>query len=183
MNIKGKNVLLRAIERDDLLLLNKWANDPAIQRLLGGWHFPVSMRDQEAWLSSLSCTSLDQRFAIETESHGLIGTANLVSIDWKNRTAFHGMMLGDKDIRGKGYGVDTINTIMSYAFDELGLHRLDGAMISYNEVSLHVYINKCGWVEEGRRTDWYFREGRRWDKILVGITRSRYVEFQQGHRK
>lgn len=177
MNIRGERVLLRAIEREDLPLLNKWANDPEIQRMLGGWHFPTSLQDQEAWFSSLSCNSLNQRFAIEADSMGLIGTANLVSIDWKNRTAFHGMLLGDKSIRGKGYGADAIRAIMSYAFDELGLHRLDTDIIIYNEASLRVYIEKCGWVEEGRRTDWYFRGGRHWDKVLVGITRARYTQL------
>jgi RimJ/RimL family protein N-acetyltransferase len=178
MNIKGEHVLLRAIERGDLPLLNRWANDPEIQRMLGGWHFPTSLQDQEAWFSSLSCNSLNQRFAIEAEGIGLIGTVNLVSIDWKNRNAFHGMLLGDKNIRGKGYGVDTIKAIMRYAFDELGLHRLDTDIIAYNEASLHVYIEKCGWIEDGRREDWYFRDGRHWDKILVGITRARYIQLR-----
>jgi RimJ/RimL family protein N-acetyltransferase len=176
MNIKGKHVLLRAIEREDLPLLNQWANDPEIQRLLGGWHFPTSLQDQETWFSSLSCNSLNQRFAVEVHGLGLVGTANLVSIDWKNRTAFHGMLLGEKKVRGKGYGVDTIEAIMRYAFDELGLCRLDTDIIVYNEASLRTYIEKCGWVEEGRRTQWYFREGQRWDKILVGITQERYRE-------
>ena len=174
MNIKGKHIVLRAIEREDLPLLNQWANDPEIQRMLGGWHFPSGLQDQEVWFSSLSCNSLNQRFAIEVRDLGLIGTANLVSIDWKNRNAFHGMLIGDKGVRGKGYGVDTIKTIMRYAFDELELSRLDTDIIAYNEASLRAYIEKCGWVEEGRRTDWYFRDGRRWDKILAGVTRERY---------
>lgn len=177
MNIQGKHILLRAIEPADLPMLRQWANDVEIQRMLGGWHFPTSPQDQEAWFSTLSCNSLNQRFAIETRELGLIGTANLVSIDWKNRNAFHGVMLGDKNVRGKGYGVDTIRAIMRYAFDELGLCRLDTDIIVYNEASLRAYIEKCGWVEEGRRADWYFREGRRWDKILVGITRDRYHEI------
>ena len=174
MNVVGKQVLLRAIEREDLPLLNRWANDPEVQQLIGGWHFPTSIRDQEEWFASLSCNSLNQRFAIDVPNLGLVGTANLVSIDWKNRTAFHGMLLGDPNVRGKGYGVDTVRTIMRYAFDELGLERLDTDIIEYNVASLHTYIDKCGWVEEGRRPAWYFRRGRRWDKVLVGITRGRY---------
>ena len=177
MNIVGKQVTLRAIERSDLPPLNRWANNLEIQRMLGGWHFPTGLEDQERWFSSLSCSSLDQRFAIETPEHGLIGTANLVAIDWKNRNAFHGMLLGDKDIRGKGYGLDTIMAVMRYAFDEIGLERLDGSMIEYNQASLKVYIEKCGWVVEGRSKNWYFREGRYWDKIIVGITRERYQEI------
>ena len=150
MNIKGKKVLLRAIEPQDLAQLQQWANDPEIQSGLGGWHFPSSSEDQRKWYASLSLGSINQRFALETPDHGLIGTANIVDIDWKNGNAFHGLMLGDKEIRGKGYGLDAVMTIMRYAFEELGLHRLDGSMIEYNEASLGLYIGKCGWKEEGR---------------------------------
>lgn len=176
MNIEGKHVLLRAIEPSDLPMLQRWANDPAIQRMLGGWHFPTSMKDQEAWWSTLSCQSTNQRFAIETRDLGLIGTANLVSIDWKNRNAFHGMLLGEDHARGKGYGVDTIMSVMRYAFNELGMARLDTDIIEYNEASQNVYFEKCGWLVEGRKTNAYFRDGKYWSKILAGITRDRYNE-------
>lgn len=174
MNIEGRNIVLRAIEDEDLDLLQKWANNPEIQYWLGGWHFPTNMNDQKKWFSGLSVGSNHQRFAIETKDLGLIGTANLVDIDWKNRNAFHGMLLGDKDIRGKGYGVDTVMAVLKYAFEELGLNRLDGSMIEYNEASLKMYIQKCGWKEEGRQKNWYFRKNRYWDKIIVGITKEDY---------
>lgn len=174
LNIQGKKVALRAIEREDLPTLQRWANDPAIQEMLDGWHFPTSMNDQAQWYAGLSAHSLHQRFAIEAPSLGIIGTANLVDIDWKNRNAFHGMMLGDKEIRGRGFGIDTIMAMMRYAFDELGLERLDGSMIDYNTISLNVYVKKCGWREEGRKKSWYFRKGRFWDKLIVGITKEHY---------
>lgn len=175
MNIKGKIVTLKAIEFDDLDLLNKWGNDPEIQYWLGGWHFPTNMNDMQKWYSNLSVTSLHQRFSIYTDDLGLIGTANLVDIDWKNKNAFHGMLLGDKEIRGKGYAVDTVMAVMKYAFEELGLNRLDGSMIEYNIASLKMYLGKCGWKEEGRQKKWYFRKNKYWDKIMVGITKEDYL--------
>lgn len=177
MNVVGKKVRLRAIEEDDLEILHQWANDPNIWPLLASWHFPISFKDQKEWFENLSPQSQNQRFAIETPDMGIIGTANLVNINWKDRNAFHGMMLGDKDIRGKGYGTDTIMAVMRYAFEELGLERLDGSMIEYNTVSLAVYIKKCGWVEEGRQRNYYFRKNRYWDKIIVGVTRNDYFEL------
>ncbi len=177
MHIKGKHVTLRAIEPDDLPLLHKWANDPEIWYGLGGWHFPGSLDYMQKWQDGLKADHLNQRLAIDTEDLGMIGTANLVDIDWKNRNAFHGMMLGDKAIRGKGYGVDTVMAVMRYAFEELGLERLDGSMIEYNTASLKLYIGKCGWKEEGRQRNWYFRKNRYWDRILVGVTRGDYFDL------
>jgi len=66
---------------------------------------------------------------------------------------------------------------MRYAFDELHLRRLDGSMIAHNEASLGVYCGKCGWKEEGRQRGWYYRAGRYWDKIMVGVTREDYLDL------
>ena len=177
MNILGKSVLLRAIEEADLEKLHAWANKPELWNLLAGWHFPSSMAYQKQWLLDLQTDKLNQRFAIEVPEKGLIGSANLVDIDWKDGHAFHGMMLGNEDIRGRGYGVDTIMAIMRYAFEELRFERLDGAMIEYNIASLHVYCKKCAWKEEGRLRNWYFRNNRYWDKVVVGVTREDYFSL------
>lgn len=182
MNILGKRVTLRAITRSDLPLLHTWGNDPSIWPLLGGWHFPTSPEWGESWLERIRNDGLNQRWAIDTEEHGLIGTANLVDVNWKDRNAFHGMMIGGRDIRGRGYGMDTIMAVMRYAFEELGLFRLDGSIIANNEASYRVYVEKCGWREEGRQRGWYFRSGRRWDRIIVGVTEKDYREVVERTR-
>lgn len=174
MNIKGKKVTLRAIEESDLEQLHKWANDPGIWHLLGGWHFPSSMEFQKKWFSDLQRDHLNQRFAVDAPDLGLIGTTNLTWIDWKNNHAFTGVMLGKEDALGKGYGVDTMMAIMRYAFEELHLERLDSAVIEYNVPSLNLFCKRCGWKEEGRKARWFFRSGRYWDRIIIGITRGVY---------
>lgn len=174
MHIRGKIVTLRAIEQADLPLVHKWGNDPDLWRMLGGWHFPTSLHQTQQWFERLASDPMNQRFGIDVPGSGLVGTANLVDIDWKNNNAFHGMMIGDPSMRGRGIGVDVIMATMRYAFDELHLRRLDGSMIAYNEASLGVYCGKCGWKEEGRQRDWYWREGRYWDRIMVGVTADDY---------
>lgn len=177
MNIIGKTVCLRAINEADLPLLYAWGNDPALWRLLGGWHFPSSEISTRKWFDNLQGDHLNIRLAITTEADGIVGSTNLLNIDWKNKNAFHGMMLGNVDIRGKGIGRDTVMAIMRYAFDELGLQRLDGSMIEYNEISMKLYCGKCGWKEEGRQRNWYYREGRFWDRIIVGVTSEDYKKL------
>lgn len=179
MNIRGKIVLLRAIERQDIPLLHEWSNNPEVQQQLGGWHFPSSLEIMENWFERSTSDGLNQRFAIETADHDLIGTTNLVEINWKDRNAFHGMLIGNRDMRGKGYGVDTVMAIMRYAFEEMGLERLDTTIIEYNQPSYRLYIGKCGWKEEGRKQNWYWRQNRFWDKLIVGINRSDYFAVIQ----
>lgn len=177
MNIKGKKILLRAIEESDLVLLHKWANDPPTQDIIGDIHFPSSMQFQKTWFEKLQTDQLNQRFAIEAPEVGLIGLSSLMHIDWRNNHAWHGIVLGDVDIRGKGYGIDAVMATMRYAFEELHLERLDGSMIEYNEVSINFYCEKLGWKVEGKRRNYYFRKGRYWDQIVVGITKNDYQDL------
>ncbi len=174
MNITGKKITLRAIEEDDLPLLHKWANDPATQDIIGNIHFPSSFEFQKKWFNNLQNDTLNQRFAIDSTDVGLIGISSIINIDWRNRHAWHGIVLGDKDIRGKGYGIDAVMATMRYAFDEMNLERLDGSIIEYNKVSFSFYCDKLGWVVEGTRRNYYFRKGKFWDQIVVGITKKDY---------
>lgn len=178
MIISGDLVRLRALEINDVPLLNKWANSKEIWDNLGGWHFPYSISNTENWVLSLHGNNKDnQIFGIETTDLGLIGTANLLNIDWKNRNAFHGMMIGCIEARGKGYALDTVKAIMEYAFLEMGLQRLDGDIIETNSRSIKFYTQKCGWDIEGKKENWFYRKGNYYDKILLGITRNKYLEM------
>ncbi len=176
MSIPGKRVRLRAVEEADLPLLHRWANDEVLWADLGGWRFPSSMDSAEAWFSGLKSDQLNHRFIIETlDTPAAIGTANLVGLDWKNRHAEHGMLLGDPDVRRKGYGRDTVMAMMRYAFDELGLERLHSDIIAYNDASLGLYVDACGWTVEGRQRRWHHRRGQFWDRVLIGVTREDYA--------
>lgn len=178
MDIKGRMLTLRAIEERDLLLLHKWANDPVTQDGIGEIHFPSSMDFHQAWFQNLKSDRLNQRFVVDLPETGIIGISSIVNIDWRNRHAWHGLVLGESQQRGKGYGVDAIMATMRYAFEELNLERLDGSMIEYNQQSIATYCGKkLGWKEEGRRRNYFYRKGRYWDQVVVGITRVDYFEL------
>ena len=179
MGIQGKRVILRAIEQSDLPALQAWSNDTDIQHILGGWHFPSSANVMDNWFQSLHRDELNQRFAIDAENNEIIGTTNLVNINWKDRNAFTGLLIGQNTNRGKGYGTDAVMTLMRYAFEELGLERLDTTIIEHNEASLKLYIEKCGWKEEGRKKNWYWRNNRYWEKVILGINRDEYFSLSE----
>ncbi|WP_027707748.1 GNAT family N-acetyltransferase [Zooshikella ganghwensis] len=181
MNLVGNLVTLRAIEKDDLLLLHQWSNDPEIWQWLAGWHFPYTQDSIYQWWESLASDKQRVVFAIELRSNenNLVGTTSLSNIDLKNRNAFHGLLIGSTKNRGQGIGFDALYTLMKFAFNELGLQRIDTDIVEYNNHSLAFYTGKCGWCLEGKRKQWYYRKGKYWDKCLVGITRDQFYEFEQ----
>lgn len=177
MNIYGKKIYLRAMEPQDMEMYREMTNDPDTERLLGGWSFPVSEKEQMSWYERAVTDKENLRFTIVIkETDEAIGMLNLVNIDWKNGSAFHGIRLNGS--KGKGYGTDAVMTLMKYAFEELRLVRLDTSFIDYNLPSQGLY-KKCGWIIEGRKKKAYFREGQHYDLLVAGITDDEYYETKQ----
>lgn len=176
MNIYGKKVLLRAMEKSDCEMVRKMFNDPEIENLVVGWAFPISQYAQEKWLEIHYGDQNSFRFVIETKEDGPVGIATLTDIDWKNRRATHGIKLATKERRTKGIGTDSVMAIMRYAFDELGLHRLDGSWFDTNAASKGLY-KKCGWVEEGIKREYIYKKGKFRNLTVVGILASEYYDL------
>lgn len=177
MNIVGKKVLLRAMEPEDMELYREMANDPETERLLGGWSFPIAKQEQRAWYERAVTDKKNLRFTVVIKETGeAIGMLNLVDIDWKNGSAFHGIRL--KENKGKGYGTDAVMALMRYAFEELRLVRLDTSIIEFNIPSQGLY-KKCGWTIEGTKKKAIYREGRHHDSLIVGITNDDYYVVKE----
>jgi RimJ/RimL family protein N-acetyltransferase len=177
MNIKGKIVTLRAMEIEDQEMLRETINDPEIEKMIGGYSFPLSKEQQLNWFRSNLNNHNNIRLIIETAEDGAVGFANIVNIDWKNRTAFHGLKIANKKFRARGIGTDTVMAIMKYAFEELQLNRLDSTIIEYNEPSRRLYCDKCGWMVEGVRRKAVFKSNEYHDELIVGILREEYFEL------
>jgi len=179
MNLKGKVVTLRAIEERDQELLLNMINDPEIERMVGGYSFPISFKQQTDWFIKTTNDGNNIRLIIETEADGAIGFANIINIDWKNRTAFHGIKIANQQFRAKGIGTDTVMTIMKYCFEELNLNRLDGSIIEYNLPSQKLYLDKCGWKTEGIKRQSVFKNDSFHNELIVAILKSEYIELIQ----
>lgn len=177
MNIHGKKVILRALEMEDMEELRSYHNDPSIGALVGGWSFPISSYQQKKWYENMIGDKNNHRFAIETVDDGFIGISTLTNIDIKNRSALHGIIIGKSNLRGHGYGRDTVMATMKYAFEELQLNRLDGDIMESNIPSLNLYTQKCGWVEEGRIRQHIYRNNRYYDRIIVGVLKTDYLKL------
>lgn len=128
------------------------------------------------WFRTISCDSNNLRFVIETEKDGAVGLATLGPIDWKNKSAFHGIKLARLEHRSKGIGTDSVMALMRYAFDELGLHRIEGEWIKENTASKRLYT-KCGWKEEGTKRESVFKGGQFRDLTITGILASDYYKL------
>lgn len=180
MNIYGKKIMLRAIERKDHELITSMFNSPEIERLVIGWSFPLSQLAHEKWIEE-HYKDDNLRLIIERlDSHEAVGVAMLTDIDWKNRKASYGIKIADKENRHQGLGIDTTMAFMRYAFDELQLNRLDSCCLEDNVLSKKMHM-KCGWVEEGVRRNYIYKQGKYKDLIELGILAQDYYSLLESN--
>jgi RimJ/RimL family protein N-acetyltransferase len=100
-----------------------------------------------------------------------IGLTGLWDLDWHNRSALTAIKL-DTSVAPKGAGSDTVMLVNAWAFCEVGLHRLWGAILDFNVASYHLYVRKCGWRLEGVEKQAVQRAGGWSDLYRVAILRS-----------
>ena len=174
INFEGDLVALGPIRRDLLSAYQRWINDFEVTRTLALYPAPITEEFEIKWYDA-SATAKDQpSFTIyERSSMRPIGNTSLQVIDWVHRRAEWGIVIGEEDARGKGYGTETARLMLDYAFTALGI----------NSVSLHVYefniparkaYAKAGFVECGRMRQARWYAGRFWDVILMDCLASEF---------
>jgi len=79
-----------------------------------------------------------------------------------------GIVIGDKDLWGHGYGSEAIRLAIGYGFKRLKLHRIQLIVLDFNKRAHHAY-RKVGFVEEGVQRDALLVGGRWHDVIMMGM--------------
>ena len=99
----------------------------------------------ESFRQFIDGTSIDLGIFKDENLIGKIKLSNIVYGILRN--AFVGYSI-DKEHQGKGYMKEALNTVCSYAFEEMGLHRLEASTLMDNSRSQGV-LKACGFNELG----------------------------------
>jgi RimJ/RimL family protein N-acetyltransferase len=166
----GKLVRLRRYEKEDLDRVLGWINDREITRFLSA-RYPFSRAQEEDWIDRVSKQPPSEglSLAIELLSDSRhIGSIGLHEVRWEDRHTTLGIVIGEKDCWGKGYGTDAIVTLLRFAFNEMNLHRVTLDVLTDNDRAIASY-RKCGFVPEGTLRQAYYQEGRYKDLLTMGV--------------
>jgi len=171
--ITGKNLSLRPIELEDDQLLQQLINDPYVSENVVGWSLPVSLFTQKDWIQSNSSAINYRLVVVDKLTNEAIGVTGLWDIDWHNQSAMSAIKLLPEKSK-KGYGTEAIMLSQAWAFYNVGLRRLYGAILDYNGPSMGAYVKKCGWRVEGCQREAIFRKGSWHDLYSVAILKHEF---------
>ena len=174
LNIEGDLVALGPLRRDLLPLYQRWINDLRTMRTLGVPPLPMTSEKEQEWYDRQSKAEDDVPFTIyERESLRPIGNTGLHGVDHRNRTATFGILIGEFECRGKGYGTETTRLMLDYAFTALGLHNVMLTVFAFNPAGIKAY-ERAGFKEIGRRRESRMMGGRLWDEIYMDCLSSEF---------
>lgn len=173
--LNGEEVIIRALEKEDLPRLLKWRNDPRARRFLFSY-LPISMSEEEEWFAQYLKQEKNKVFIIRLKDEDQsIGYMLLANIDHKNQNAEIGIHIDEEEYQGKGYGTDAMKTMLRFLFSEMNLHRVYLYVHEYNDRAIRFY-KKMGFKNEGVLRDATFTEGRFYNVILMSILREDFSE-------
>jgi ribosomal-protein-alanine N-acetyltransferase len=112
----------------------------------------------------------------DLEHDRIVGHATLLGWAPQHRRAELGYSVR-KDLWGKGLGTDAAATLVGYAFEHLGLRRLEADVDPRNVSSLRV-LEKLGFLREGYLRERWELGGEVQDGIFFGLLRREWA----GHR-
>jgi RimJ/RimL family protein N-acetyltransferase len=167
INITGDRVALGPLRRDLLPQYQRWINDFSTLRTLGLPPTPITTEQETVWYDAQATSERSVTFTIyERAADRPIGTTGLHEIDYRHQRATFGIMIGEPDCRGKGYGTETTRLMLDYAFTALGLHNVMLTVFEYNLAGRRAY-EKAGFREFGRRRQCRLMGGRLWDEVYM----------------
>jgi len=177
--LRGKRVVLRAQEKEDLKRLHElYANVDLVLLGHGVWR-PEPLA---AWEKEFD-KHLEERdkadFVIEVDGV-VIGEVGLHShANRRAGVASLGVGIYDPEYVGKGYGRDAIMTLLDWCFRILNLRRVALDTLAMNERAIRAY-RACGFVEEGRLREHEYVDGRYVDVVVMGVLRSEWEKASRG---
>ncbi|GGM69752.1 GNAT family acetyltransferase [Thermogymnomonas acidicola] len=148
------------------------ANDPEIQRTIGGHSFPYPYTVFHASYFIDRNREINGRpFAIDfairdAVSHELVGIIGLSDLDSYDLDAHVGYWIGRK-FWGMGYATRALSLVCDFAFRDLGMHRLHTRVLEDNLRSLRVLM-KNGFQVEGYMRECFLRDGEFLSMFILG---------------
>jgi len=170
--IRGERLYLRSIERDDLERCHDWMNDEELRSTLAQ-RYPMSLAQEGDWIERTTrgqdpCRLIFAICLFEGDRH--IGNCGLEGVDRDNAVATFGILIGERDCRGKGLGEEATRVLCRFGFDEVNLHKIRLDVHAGNAGAVRTY-ERVGFRKEGVLREEAFRRGGYIDVIRMGLLR------------
>jgi ribosomal-protein-alanine N-acetyltransferase len=174
--LRGEHISLEPLRIEDIDLFCSWFADTELTRFLLKRFVPSYEREEE-WLRGAASDRNTVHWGIVRDGR-TIGTTALHNIDWINRHATTGTIIGDRSVWGRGYGSESVRLRTGYAFGELGLERLETQSAADN-IGMHRALERSGYQRIATRRRYMYSGGAWHDTYIFELLREEWEARQE----
>ena len=169
MSLEGPVCRLRAVEPCDADAMYIWENDVEVWRV-SNTSTPFSRYTLERFIEEQQKCDIystrQLRLIIETFDGEAVGAVDLFEFDPQNLRAGIGILVYDREQRGRGYAADALHIVEEYAREVLHLHCI-WCNIGVGNVPSISLFEKAGYERVGVKRDWMRTSDGFSDEILL----------------
>lgn len=166
--LETDRLLIRLLDEDDEDDIVRWRNQKDVLDNLFSYK-GVTVSQHRIWYDKYSSDDTRIEFIMISKDNGFkIGTIGLSSIDYKNQKAEFGILIGERQERGKGLAYEASNAVLNYAISELNLHKIKLEVFSDNILAIKLYT-KLGFKEEGILRQEIFKKAAFKDVTIMAL--------------
>lgn len=174
--IETDRLILRQWNMNDIADMVEGLNNINVTKWLAGAPYPYTEKDAEDFVKKIIDNNL-YNFAIVLKSENkVIGGTQLTNISLANGTAGGGIWINE-NYQGYGYGSEAFGTRIKYAFEVLGLRRLENGYFKENEKSQKMQL-RFGYKDEGIKRKKFVSKatGKIEDEYITGLLKDEWIQ-------
>lgn len=180
MIIDSKRIILRSWEDGDVADIVEGLNNINVAKWMAGVPYPYTENDAKNFIERAK--NQDEKLKISfaivlKENNKVIGGTEITNISKKDGTAGGGIWLNEK-YQKNGYGTEAFSTRIKYAFDVLGLRRIENGYFPGNDKSRKMQV-KLGYKDEGIRRKRFLclATNEYVDECITGLLKEEFIEY------
>jgi len=174
MKIVGDKIILRPLINEDFIFFYKWHNDANIRFQTAMHPYPVSEPNEREWFDKAIADISNKRFiftVVFKETGEPIGYFQLTEVNFINKNAMLGIVIGEDEYRGQGLGKEIMELGIDYGIKNLGLLKISLDVINENLNAVRLY-KKLGFIEEGVFKNQFFFDGKFYNIVRLSFMHS-----------
>jgi RimJ/RimL family protein N-acetyltransferase len=168
-------ITLRELARSDIPTINAWRQDRQITDPLGAPPRQISLDVDLAWFDDyLRQRATNVRSIILVDDDPApVGLVSLTGIHPVYRSGEFHIMIGRRELQGRGVGTAATRAMLRHGFLDLNLHRIHLSVLAGNAAAIRIY-ERVGFRHEGRGREAVFKNGTYEDLVMMAILRAEY---------
>ncbi|MDH7448243.1 GNAT family N-acetyltransferase [Aquimarina sp. 2201CG14-23] len=170
LTLKGEHIYLRALEPEDLDFVYVIENDESI------WEMSTTQTPYSRFLIKQYLENAHQdiyeakqlRLVICANDGAALGLIDLFDFNPIHNRVGVGILIAEKESRGKGYGKEALKLIINYGKTHLRLHQLYANIAEDNFASVKLFEGQ-GFQKIGIKKEWNLVAGKYKDELLYQL--------------